>query len=93
MEFFYWAPGEPSDNTGFNENCVEMLQDTGMWNDVTCDADNKWICKTDKGGIIIITIIKMIIIIIITICIYLKMRQYPALGAAQRRHYNKGLLT
>ncbi|XP_026880092.2 macrophage mannose receptor 1 [Electrophorus electricus] len=48
-KFTYWAPGEPNNHLGFNEDCVEMYQQTGRWNDVTCTELNTYICKMAKG--------------------------------------------
>uniref|UniRef100_A0A7N8XNF7 C-type lectin domain-containing protein n=1 Tax=Mastacembelus armatus TaxID=205130 RepID=A0A7N8XNF7_9TELE len=36
VTFTYWAPGEPNSHDGFSEDCVEMLHQTGRWNDVSC---------------------------------------------------------
>uniref|UniRef100_A0A3B5QR54 C-type lectin domain-containing protein n=1 Tax=Xiphophorus maculatus TaxID=8083 RepID=A0A3B5QR54_XIPMA len=36
VTFTYWAPGEPNNHDGFSEDCVEMLHQTGRWNDVSC---------------------------------------------------------
>ncbi|XP_062291189.1 macrophage mannose receptor 1 [Scomber scombrus] len=47
--FTYWAPGEPNNHDGFNEDCVEMLYQTGRWNDVTCTELNTYICKMPKA--------------------------------------------
>uniref|UniRef100_A0A3P9CYJ6 C-type lectin domain-containing protein n=1 Tax=Maylandia zebra TaxID=106582 RepID=A0A3P9CYJ6_9CICH len=42
--FTYWAPGEPNNHDGFSEDCVEMLHQSGRWNDVTCTELNTYIC-------------------------------------------------
>ncbi|KAM4634074.1 macrophage mannose receptor 1 [Polymixia lowei] len=47
--FTYWAPGEPNSHDGFNENCVEMVHQTGRWNDVSCTELNTYICKMPKA--------------------------------------------
>ncbi|XP_030005898.1 macrophage mannose receptor 1 [Sphaeramia orbicularis] len=49
VTFTYWAPGEPNNHDGFNEDCVEMLHQTGRWNDVTCTEHNTYICKQPKA--------------------------------------------
>ncbi|XP_036973174.1 macrophage mannose receptor 1 [Acanthopagrus latus] len=49
VTFTYWAPGEPNNHAGYNEDCVEMLSRTGRWNDVTCSELNTYICKMPKG--------------------------------------------
>uniref|UniRef100_A0A8C9SEK0 C-type lectin domain-containing protein n=1 Tax=Scleropages formosus TaxID=113540 RepID=A0A8C9SEK0_SCLFO len=48
VQFTYWAPGEPNNHDGFKEDCVEMLQQTGRWNDVPCTEINEYICKKPK---------------------------------------------
>nr|XP_020476711.1 macrophage mannose receptor 1-like isoform X2 [Monopterus albus] len=48
VTFTYWAPGEPN-NVGLNEDCVEMLHQTGRWNDVPCTELNTYICKKPKA--------------------------------------------
>uniref|UniRef100_A0A3B5KZ46 C-type lectin domain-containing protein n=1 Tax=Xiphophorus couchianus TaxID=32473 RepID=A0A3B5KZ46_9TELE len=45
VTFTYWAPGEPNNHDGFSEDCVEMLHQTGRWNDVSCTELNTYICK------------------------------------------------
>ncbi|XP_033951501.2 uncharacterized protein [Pseudochaenichthys georgianus] len=47
--FTYWAPGEPNNHDGFHEDCVEMIYQTGRWNDVSCTELNTYICKTPKA--------------------------------------------
>uniref|UniRef100_A0A8C6SAE1 C-type lectin domain-containing protein n=1 Tax=Neogobius melanostomus TaxID=47308 RepID=A0A8C6SAE1_9GOBI len=49
VSFTYWAPGEPNNHDGFSEDCVEMLQTTGRWNDVSCTELNTYICKIPKA--------------------------------------------
>ncbi|KAJ8338949.1 hypothetical protein SKAU_G00357350 [Synaphobranchus kaupii] len=49
VHFTYWAPGEPNNHVGFNEDCVEMLHQTGRWNDVPCTELNTYICKQPKA--------------------------------------------
>uniref|UniRef100_A0A672LUU2 C-type lectin domain-containing protein n=1 Tax=Sinocyclocheilus grahami TaxID=75366 RepID=A0A672LUU2_SINGR len=46
VTFTYWAPGEPNNHLGFNEDCVEMYHETGRWNDVTCSELNTYIFRT-----------------------------------------------
>ncbi|KAL4617320.1 macrophage mannose receptor 1-like [Arapaima gigas] len=48
VKFTYWAPGEPNNHAGFKEDCVEMLHQTGRWNDVPCTEINEYICKMPK---------------------------------------------
>uniref|UniRef100_A0A8B9LSP7 C-type lectin domain-containing protein n=1 Tax=Astyanax mexicanus TaxID=7994 RepID=A0A8B9LSP7_ASTMX len=51
VTFTYWAPGEPNNHLGFNEDCVEMYQGNGSsyWNDIFCDAHQDWVCMIAKG--------------------------------------------
>ncbi|KAM6975835.1 uncharacterized protein LKV04_015092 [Tautogolabrus adspersus] len=49
VTFTYWAPGEPNNHDGFTEDCVEMLYQTGRWNDVSCTELNTYICKKPKA--------------------------------------------
>ncbi|XP_076874365.1 uncharacterized protein LOC143524055 [Brachyhypopomus gauderio] len=39
----FWARGEP--NNAGDEDCGEINKATKGWNDVKCDAKNKWICE------------------------------------------------
>ncbi len=38
-----WAPNEPND-WGPGEDCVEVV-DGGLWNDLVCDWERRWICE------------------------------------------------
>nr|XP_020506487.1 macrophage mannose receptor 1-like [Labrus bergylta] len=49
VTFTYWAPGEPNNHDGFSEDCVEMLYQSGRWNDVSCSELNTYICKMPKA--------------------------------------------
>uniref|UniRef100_H3CQ11 C-type lectin domain-containing protein n=1 Tax=Tetraodon nigroviridis TaxID=99883 RepID=H3CQ11_TETNG len=49
VTFTYWAPGTPKNHNGFSEDCVEMLHQTGHWNDVSCSELNTFICKMPKA--------------------------------------------
>ncbi|RVE65935.1 hypothetical protein OJAV_G00121150 [Oryzias javanicus] len=49
VTFTYWAPGEPNNHNGFSEDCVEMLYETGRWNDKSCSELNNYICKKPKA--------------------------------------------
>ncbi|XP_030828520.1 C-type mannose receptor 2-like [Strongylocentrotus purpuratus] len=39
-----WMPNEPNESDGLHEDCVEMLANTGKWNDEQCVAPQKYIC-------------------------------------------------
>ena len=44
------APGEPSDEDGSEgENCVEVYTSNGKWNDVSCGAQNGYVCMVRRG--------------------------------------------
>ncbi|CAH1779946.1 unnamed protein product [Owenia fusiformis] len=43
-----WADGEPN-NWGDRENCVEMKNSDGKWNDMNCGRTRNWVCKIQKG--------------------------------------------
>lgn len=45
LAFAAWLAGEPND-AGGNEDCVEMDQAAGGWNDVPCDTPRSFICET-----------------------------------------------
>ncbi|XP_072304766.1 macrophage mannose receptor 1-like [Eucyclogobius newberryi] len=49
VTFTYWAPGQPSNHDGFSKSCVEMLQTTGRWKDVSCTKRNTYICKMPRA--------------------------------------------
>uniref|UniRef100_A0A3Q2E886 C-type lectin domain-containing protein n=1 Tax=Cyprinodon variegatus TaxID=28743 RepID=A0A3Q2E886_CYPVA len=49
VTFTYWAPGEPNNHNGFSEDCVEMLHQTGRWNDKSCTQLNNYVCKMPKA--------------------------------------------
>ncbi|XP_053713479.1 CD209 antigen-like protein E [Synchiropus splendidus] len=43
----FWAPGEPSDDEGKDENCTEIREHyiEKSWNDASCQQKNFWICE------------------------------------------------
>lgn len=45
LDYTAWNPGEPNDANG-NEDCVEMDQASGVWNDVPCDATRAYLCES-----------------------------------------------
>uniref|UniRef100_A0A3Q2D4K7 C-type lectin domain-containing protein n=1 Tax=Cyprinodon variegatus TaxID=28743 RepID=A0A3Q2D4K7_CYPVA len=50
VTFTYWAPGEPNNHNGFSEDCVEMLHQTGRWNDKSCTQLNNYVCKMKNSS-------------------------------------------
>uniref|UniRef100_UPI0037E81BA7 C-type lectin domain family 4 member K-like n=1 Tax=Semicossyphus pulcher TaxID=241346 RepID=UPI0037E81BA7 len=40
----FWKKGEPND-TGSNEDCVEVSRDEVKWNDAPCDRKFSWVCE------------------------------------------------
>ncbi|CAH1792457.1 unnamed protein product [Owenia fusiformis] len=42
--YINWADDEPNDDDD-SQDCVEMLYDTGTWNDLVCSWKRNWICK------------------------------------------------
>ena len=46
-----WAPDEPN-NDNEDEECVEMIPETGGWNDNNCVATRPFVCKTLKSRLI-----------------------------------------
>uniref|UniRef100_A0A3P8UDS9 C-type lectin domain-containing protein n=1 Tax=Cynoglossus semilaevis TaxID=244447 RepID=A0A3P8UDS9_CYNSE len=47
--FTHWAPGEPNNHEGFNEDCVEMWN-TSWWNDLNCDTKDVCVLCPQVGG-------------------------------------------
>uniref|UniRef100_A0A670JGG9 C-type lectin domain-containing protein n=1 Tax=Podarcis muralis TaxID=64176 RepID=A0A670JGG9_PODMU len=45
-----WAPNEPNFSNE-DENCVVMYYSTGLWNDINCGAENRFICERDKSSV------------------------------------------
>ena len=44
LEYGNWAAGQPDNSHG--EHCMELDQDTHMWNDEQCDHHKHYICMT-----------------------------------------------
>ncbi|KAM4603896.1 uncharacterized protein ACJ7VT_018542 [Polymixia lowei] len=38
-----WAPGEPNDSGG--EDCAELVNGLGAWNDLPCSNRRNWVCE------------------------------------------------
>ncbi|XP_053215449.1 macrophage mannose receptor 1-like [Podarcis raffonei] len=45
-----WAPNEPNFSNE-EENCVIMYYRTGLWNDINCGAETRFICERDKSSV------------------------------------------
>jgi hypothetical protein len=43
--FANWNDGEPN-NSGGNEDCVEMMASSGLWNDQRCYVSRSYLCET-----------------------------------------------
>ena len=42
-----WKSGEPNDQHG--EDCVEIYDESNLWNDRRCSALNSFVCKKQRG--------------------------------------------
>ncbi|XP_067256470.1 C-type mannose receptor 2-like [Chanodichthys erythropterus] len=45
--FRYWKSGQPDNNVG-NENCAEIMNAQGQWNDVSCNYQFPFVCHEEK---------------------------------------------
>ncbi|XP_048039570.1 C-type mannose receptor 2-like [Megalobrama amblycephala] len=45
--FRYWRPSEPN-NVGGVENCVEIMNTQGLWNDAPCNLEFPFVCHEEK---------------------------------------------
>ena len=56
-DYTNWAQNEPNDNLVYENICVEMYAhndyDIGHWNDLTCDRELGFICRTRASGKVI----------------------------------------
>jgi hypothetical protein len=44
-----WYTGEPNNGGGFGaEECGQMYQNSGFWNDFSCDTSYGYVCQIDK---------------------------------------------
>uniref|UniRef100_A0A8C5T5E2 Mannose receptor C-type 1 n=1 Tax=Malurus cyaneus samueli TaxID=2593467 RepID=A0A8C5T5E2_9PASS len=50
VTYVAWAPNEPNFLNN-EENCVVMLSEHGMWNDVNCGSANKFVCEKHNSSI------------------------------------------
>ena len=41
----FWAPGEPNDDDDGKENCMELNEDSWLWNDEDCSHKKHFICQ------------------------------------------------
>ncbi len=46
-----WYNGEPNGGGGFgNEECAQMYENSGYWNDFDCATAYGYVCQADKGS-------------------------------------------
>ncbi|XP_077159816.1 macrophage mannose receptor 1-like [Paroedura picta] len=45
-----WAPNEPN-NVNEEEECVVMYKGTGLWNDIYCSAEKRFICERHNSSV------------------------------------------
>uniref|UniRef100_A0A8C3XBH0 Mannose receptor C-type 1 n=1 Tax=Cyanoderma ruficeps TaxID=181631 RepID=A0A8C3XBH0_9PASS len=50
VTYVAWAPNEPNFANN-EENCVVMLSEHGLWNDISCSSANKFICEKHNSSI------------------------------------------
>ena len=53
LTYTNWGPNEPSNSRYFggrsiSENCVELMNSNGKWNDQICFLDRSFICQKGK---------------------------------------------
>uniref|UniRef100_A0A8C5J7J6 MRC1 protein n=1 Tax=Junco hyemalis TaxID=40217 RepID=A0A8C5J7J6_JUNHY len=50
VTYVAWAPNEPNFANN-EENCVVMLSEHGLWNDINCGSVNKFVCEKHNSSI------------------------------------------
>uniref|UniRef100_A0A8C3N4W8 Uncharacterized protein n=1 Tax=Geospiza parvula TaxID=87175 RepID=A0A8C3N4W8_GEOPR len=50
VTYVAWAPNEPNFANN-EENCVIMLSEHGLWNDINCGSANKFVCEKNNSSI------------------------------------------
>uniref|UniRef100_A0A8C3H2D1 Uncharacterized protein n=1 Tax=Corvus moneduloides TaxID=1196302 RepID=A0A8C3H2D1_CORMO len=50
VTYVAWAPNEPNFANN-EENCVVMLSEHGLWNDVNCGSANKFVCEKHNSSV------------------------------------------
>nr|XP_009671984.1 PREDICTED: macrophage mannose receptor 1-like [Struthio camelus australis] len=50
VTYVAWAPNEPNFANN-DENCVVMMSDLGLWNDINCGSSNNFICEKHNSSI------------------------------------------
>uniref|UniRef100_A0A8C9N760 Macrophage mannose receptor 1-like n=1 Tax=Serinus canaria TaxID=9135 RepID=A0A8C9N760_SERCA len=50
VTYVAWAPNEPNFANN-EENCVVMLSEHGLWNDINCGSANKFVCEKHNSSI------------------------------------------
>ena len=48
-KFKFWNTLEPN-NSGNEENCVELFTNSGKWNDITCSLKRPYICEKGESA-------------------------------------------
>ena len=51
VEYTNWAENEPNGEEA--EECVEMYPQEGTWNDISCDDQKGFICKAQRGKLLL----------------------------------------
>jgi len=77
-DFADWAPGEPNNYRGIDEDCGILYHD-GKWHDAPCEMKTNYVCKRkdSQGSNVALAILIPILLIIliaaaICICCYCK---------------------
>ena len=53
VEYLNWADGEPNNHFSLiygSEECVEIEDSSGEWNDENCDSLRPYVCQKSKGS-------------------------------------------
>ncbi|XP_061442124.1 macrophage mannose receptor 1-like [Rhineura floridana] len=50
VTYVAWAPNEPN-FANDDENCVVVYTNTGLWNDINCGAEKKFICERHNSSV------------------------------------------
>jgi len=49
ITLFYWVPGEPDNDRGSDERCIEMRESSRQmrWNGATCHSSHNYVCEKE----------------------------------------------